>query len=70
VGLVAVDHGSGRELVIAVLAVQALSDAAVVFLSLQISLAVLEENALTRLGGLFPVVAVIGVEMSLVEGLT
>ena len=62
---VAVDGGPGRELVVVLLAVEAFAHAAVVLLTFVVALAVLVEHEAV-FGGC-PVVAVVGVEVSLVE---
>ena len=65
---IAVDDGASRELVVVLLAVEALLDATVVFLALGVALAVLEEDAAVGVVGFLPVVAVVSVEVTLVEG--
>ena len=62
--LVAVDHRPCREGVVVLLAVERLLDALDALLALHVSLPVLKEDALHVL---LPVVAVVGVEMALVE---
>ena len=64
---VPVHHGAGGELIVVLLPVQAFLYAAVVFLALLVSFAILKEYAL-GVGRLFPIVAVVGVEVSLIEG--
>ena len=61
--LVSIHHGASRELVVVLFTVEAFLDATVVFLTLDIALTVLKEDAAARLGRLFPVVAVVGVEV-------
>ena len=65
--VVAVYDGAGAELIVArFFAVETLADAAIVFLALLVIFSVFEKNA--RLGAVNrPIVAVIGVEMALVE---
>ena len=66
VGGIAVDDGTGGELIVALLAVETLADASVVALALAVAHAVFEHDPLAGgVGG--PVVAVVGVEMALVE---
>ncbi len=65
---VAVYHGTGRKLVVVVLAIEAFLDAAIVFLTLGIILAIFKGNAILGLVGLFPEVAVVGIEVTFVEG--
>ena len=62
---VAVDGGTRRELVVVLLAVKALLRASVVLLALLVHLAVLKHHSAVLV--LLPVVAVVGVEMTLVE---
>ena len=62
--LVAVYHGARGELVVVLLAVQRLLDAAVVALALLVALAVLKRDAVLVL---LPEVTVVGVQVSLVE---
>ena len=62
---VAVDHGAGGEGEIIPFAIERLLDAAIVLLTLHIALPILHQDPLARLSGLEPVVAVIGIEMTL-----
>ena len=63
---IAVYHGAGRELVVVLLTIERLLDAAIVLLALLVALAILEEHAVA-VGALGPVVAVVGIEVTLVE---
>ena len=62
---IAVDHGAGGEGVIIPFAIERLLDAAIVLLTLHVALPVLHKDPLTRLSGLEPEVAVIGIEVTL-----
>ena len=64
VRLVAVDDSPGGELVVLLLAIQRLLDAAVVLLAFLVTLAVLEEDARRVL---LPIVAVVGIEVAFVK---
>ena len=63
---VAVDGSSGRELIVVLFAIERLLDARLVAGTLLVALAVLEGHGAT-LVCLFPVVTVVGIEVSLVE---
>ena len=62
--LVSVDDGTGRELVVVLLAIERLLDTAVVLLAFLVAFAVFEKNTFFIL---FPVVAVVGVQVAFVE---
>ena len=64
---VAVDGSTGGELVVVQFAVEALADAAVVFLAFVVGLAVFKLHEALAVLGFCPVVAVVGVEMAFVK---
>ena len=62
---IAIDHGAGGEGVIIPFAIERLLDAAIVLLTLHVAPPILHKDTLARLRGLEPVVAVIGIEVTL-----
>ena len=64
-GLVTVDHGAGGKLVVVQLSVQGFPDSPVVLLAFLVSLAVFKQDAFFIF---LPVVPVVGIQMTLVEG--
>ena len=65
--LITVDNGTRRELIVLLFAIEAFLDTAIVLLTFYISLAVFEEDSLAFFGCLLPIVAVVGIEVTLIE---
>ena len=65
--VITIDDSPRRELIIIALAIEALTNASVIFLAFDIPLSVFHQNALCRVIRRFPEVAIISIEVPFVE---
>ena len=65
--LISIDNGTSRELIVLLFAIKAFLDTAIVLLTFYISLAVFKKDSLAFFGCLLPIVAVVGIEVALIE---